>query len=174
MGSFVQWIDLVSKNPLQLAHSAYKDTKIFGTKVWGGSLDFNFYPVSMSYWAPTSKLQKIESGNYERMIIPTGTSESKSHDMFRSYPGVKWELQDGNHIIFSANLLIIIRRNGSCSPSQLFCCSLVSKHLGITHFQTAPSMRITLFYYLMSTPNEARAFSGQLWINGFTVILWKF
>ena len=33
--------DLGSKNPLQLAHSGYQDTKIFGTKVWGGSLDFN-------------------------------------------------------------------------------------------------------------------------------------
>ena len=40
-GFFVQWIDLGSKNPLQLAHSGYQDTKIFGTKVWGGSLDFN-------------------------------------------------------------------------------------------------------------------------------------
>ena len=38
---FVQWIDLGSKNPLQLTHSGYQDTKIFGTKVWGGSLDFN-------------------------------------------------------------------------------------------------------------------------------------
>ena len=33
--------DLGSKTPLQLAHSGYQDTKIFGTKVWGGSLDFN-------------------------------------------------------------------------------------------------------------------------------------
>ena len=33
--------DLGSKNPLQLAHSGYQDAKIFGTKVWGGSLDFN-------------------------------------------------------------------------------------------------------------------------------------
>ena len=33
--------DLGSKNPLQLAHSGYQDTKICGTKVWGGSLDFN-------------------------------------------------------------------------------------------------------------------------------------
>ena len=32
-----------SKNPLQLAHSGYHDTKILGTKVWGGSLDFNLY-----------------------------------------------------------------------------------------------------------------------------------
>ena len=37
----LQWIDLGSKNPLQLAHSGYQDAKIFGTKVWGGSLDFN-------------------------------------------------------------------------------------------------------------------------------------
>ena len=33
--------DLGSKNPLQLAHSEYQDTKIFGTKVGGGSLDFD-------------------------------------------------------------------------------------------------------------------------------------
>ena len=38
---FVQWIDLGSKNPLQLVRSGYQDTKNFGTKVWGGSLDFN-------------------------------------------------------------------------------------------------------------------------------------
>ena len=38
---FVQWIDLGSKKTLQLAHSRYQDTKIFGTKVWGGSLDLN-------------------------------------------------------------------------------------------------------------------------------------
>ena len=38
---FVQLIDLGSKNPLQLVHSGYQDTKSFGTKVWGGSLDFN-------------------------------------------------------------------------------------------------------------------------------------
>ena len=53
---FVQWIDLGSENPLQLAHSGYKDTKIFGTKVWGGSFDFNinieskmllFFPLSL-------------------------------------------------------------------------------------------------------------------------------
>ena len=31
--------DLGSKNPLQLAHSEYQDTKDFGTKVWGGSLN---------------------------------------------------------------------------------------------------------------------------------------
>ena len=35
---FVQWIDLGIKNPLQWATIA---TKIFGTKVWGDSLDFN-------------------------------------------------------------------------------------------------------------------------------------
>ena len=39
--SFVQWIDLDPKNPLQLAHFGYQDTNIFGTKVCGGSLDFN-------------------------------------------------------------------------------------------------------------------------------------
>ena len=33
--------DLGSKNPLQLAHFEYQDAKIFGTKVWDGSLDFN-------------------------------------------------------------------------------------------------------------------------------------
>ena len=33
--------DLGSKNPLQLAHFGYQDAKIFGTKVLGGSLDFN-------------------------------------------------------------------------------------------------------------------------------------
>ena len=38
---FVQWIDLGSKNPLQFTHSGYQDTKVFGTKVWRGSLDFN-------------------------------------------------------------------------------------------------------------------------------------
>ena len=38
---FVQLTDLGFKNPLQLAHSGYQDTKIFGTKVWGGSLDFH-------------------------------------------------------------------------------------------------------------------------------------
>ena len=42
-GFFFQWIDLGSKKPLQLAHSGYQDTKIFGTEVWGGSLDFNLY-----------------------------------------------------------------------------------------------------------------------------------
>ena len=40
--------DLGSKNPLQLAHSGYQDTKIFGTKVWGGSLDFNTKPFVKS------------------------------------------------------------------------------------------------------------------------------
>ena len=39
--AFFQWIYLGSKNPLQLALSGYQDTKIFGTKVWGGSMDFN-------------------------------------------------------------------------------------------------------------------------------------
>ena len=39
---FVQWTDLGSNNPLQLAHSRYHDTKI-----WGGSLDFN---VSSIYY----------------------------------------------------------------------------------------------------------------------------
>ena len=38
---FVQWIDLGPKNPLQLAYSGYQETKIFWTKHWGGSLDFN-------------------------------------------------------------------------------------------------------------------------------------
>ena len=32
---------LGSKKPLQLAHFGYEDAKILGTKVWGGSLDFN-------------------------------------------------------------------------------------------------------------------------------------
>ena len=31
------------QNPLQLAHFRYQDAKIFGTKVWGGSLDFNLW-----------------------------------------------------------------------------------------------------------------------------------
>ena len=44
---FVQWIDLGSKNPLQLAHSSYQDTNIFGTKVWDGSLDFN---LALTVW----------------------------------------------------------------------------------------------------------------------------
>ena len=43
---FVQWIDLGSKNPLQLTHSGYQDTKIFGTKVFGGSMDFNVQPFT--------------------------------------------------------------------------------------------------------------------------------
>ena len=43
---FVQWVDLGSKNPLQLANSGYQDNKSFGTKVEGGSLDFN---VTFSY-----------------------------------------------------------------------------------------------------------------------------
>ena len=38
---FVQWIDFGSKKPLQLTHSGYQDTKIWGTKVRDGSLDFN-------------------------------------------------------------------------------------------------------------------------------------
>ena len=38
---FVQWIDLGSKNPLLVAHSGYQDTTISGTKVCGGSMDFN-------------------------------------------------------------------------------------------------------------------------------------
>ena len=38
---FVQLNDLGSKKPLQLANFGYKDAKIFGTKVLGGSLDFN-------------------------------------------------------------------------------------------------------------------------------------
>jgi hypothetical protein len=33
--------DLGSKKPLQLAHFEYEDAKIFGTKVCGGSLEFN-------------------------------------------------------------------------------------------------------------------------------------
>ena len=50
---FVQLTDLGSKNPLQLAHFGYQDAKIFGTKFWGGSLDFNVYsplrgPISSS------------------------------------------------------------------------------------------------------------------------------
>ena len=40
---FVRWFDLGSKNSLQLAHSGYQENKILGTKVWGGSLDFNLY-----------------------------------------------------------------------------------------------------------------------------------
>ena len=35
--------NLVSKKPLQLAHFGYEDAKILGTKVWGGSLDFNLW-----------------------------------------------------------------------------------------------------------------------------------
>ena len=35
--------DWGSKNPLQLARFKYKDAKIFGTQVWGGSLDFNVW-----------------------------------------------------------------------------------------------------------------------------------
>ena len=47
---FVQWIDLGSKKALQLTHSGYKDTKNFGTKVWGGSLDFNVtFELSVKY-----------------------------------------------------------------------------------------------------------------------------
>ena len=51
--------DLGSKNPLQLAYSGYQDTKIFGTKVLGGSLDFNLEEFSnrkayVKYiWKPT-------------------------------------------------------------------------------------------------------------------------
>ena len=37
--------DLGSKKPLQLAHFVYEDAKICGTKVWGGSLDFNIYGI---------------------------------------------------------------------------------------------------------------------------------
>ena len=40
MTNSAQW-GQVGENPLQLAHSGYQDTKIFGTKVWGGSFDFN-------------------------------------------------------------------------------------------------------------------------------------
>ena len=39
----VQLTDLGSKKLLQLAHFGYEDAKIFGTKVWGVSLDFNLY-----------------------------------------------------------------------------------------------------------------------------------
>ena len=38
--------DLGSKKPLQLAHFGYEDAKILGTKVWGGSLDFNLNGTS--------------------------------------------------------------------------------------------------------------------------------
>ena len=38
---FVQLTELVYKKPLQLDHFGYKEAKIFWTKVWGGSLDFN-------------------------------------------------------------------------------------------------------------------------------------
>ena len=38
--------DLGSKKPLQLAHFGYEDAKILGTKVWGGSLDFNIIKMS--------------------------------------------------------------------------------------------------------------------------------
>ena len=40
MTNSAQW-GRVGENPLQLAHSGYQDTKIFGEKVWDGSLDFN-------------------------------------------------------------------------------------------------------------------------------------
>ena len=43
---FVKWIDLGSKNPLRLALYQYQDTKTFGTKVRGGSLDFNIPSLS--------------------------------------------------------------------------------------------------------------------------------
>ena len=43
---FVQLTDLGSKKPLQLAHFGYEDAKILGTKVWGGSLDFNLHCFS--------------------------------------------------------------------------------------------------------------------------------
>ena len=42
---FVKLTDLGSKNPLQLAHSGYQEAKIFGTKVWSGSLDFNLNKI---------------------------------------------------------------------------------------------------------------------------------
>ena len=38
---FYNCMFLSSKKTLQLAHSRYQDTKIFVTKVWGGSLGFN-------------------------------------------------------------------------------------------------------------------------------------
>ena len=47
---FVQLTDLGSKNPLQLAHSEYQDTKIFGTKVWGGSLNTDLIPCINKYF----------------------------------------------------------------------------------------------------------------------------
>ena len=52
----VQWIDLGSKKPLQLAHSEYQDNKIVWTKLWGGSLDFNV----------PSFPKKIESETYSK------------------------------------------------------------------------------------------------------------
>ena len=42
--------ELGSQNPLQLAHSGYQDTNIFGTKAWGGSLDFNLYCKVQQYF----------------------------------------------------------------------------------------------------------------------------
>ena len=42
--------DQVGENTLQLARSGYQDTKIFATKVWGGSLDFNIVPFQMFSW----------------------------------------------------------------------------------------------------------------------------
>ena len=41
----VQWIDLGSKKTLKLTHSGYQDNRIFGTKVWGGSLHFNLNSI---------------------------------------------------------------------------------------------------------------------------------
>ena len=59
----IDWFRL--QNPLQLAHSGYQDTKIFWTKVWAGSLDFDLslvLPVTCTYLflkvQPSDKLKK--------------------------------------------------------------------------------------------------------------------
>ena len=66
---FVQWVDLGFKNPLQLAHSGYQDTKIFGTKVWGGSFDFNVYGLIVNEnnevnWNPRNHPQLLSQKSW--------------------------------------------------------------------------------------------------------------
>ena len=65
---FVQWIDLGSKNPLHLAHSGYQNTKIFGTKVWGGFTPKVFFCYSKQHHNITASMAQLWVHIYNGMV----------------------------------------------------------------------------------------------------------
>ena len=59
---------LDSKKPLHLAHFGYEDANIFGTKVWGGSLDFNIFKLWFTVIATRSRLQGVYCKNWNAYL----------------------------------------------------------------------------------------------------------